>query len=602
MATYVLVGNQNCGKTTLFNALTGANQHTGNWPGVTVERKEGSISGAAIQVTDLPGTYSLHPYSEEERVTRDVLLQGGYDGVINVVDAACMGRGLYLTMQLLALGKPVILAVNMMDEARRQGIHLDVQELAQRLHVPVVPLSARTREGMDMLIGEITHRPAANSAAAAAPSIPTADEIDRCYRHIDQIVSACVHREVSLPSWTERIDKLATHGIAGYLLLALILLAMLWLTFGPVGSGLADLLAHGIDQITAHAVSSMKAHRVSPRLAAFVADGILTGVGSVVTFMPTVLLLLFLMSLLEDSGYMARAAFLMDRPLRRIGLSGHAFIPLLMGFGCTVPAAMAVKSMPGVRDRWLTTLLLPFMSCSAKLPVYAMLSQAFFTDAAWLTLTSLYIGGIGLSAAAAGVYAQTVCRGDAAPLLMELPIYRLPAWRSVLRTMWEKAADFIRRALTIILLASVAVWYMRSHTCMLAWTDMPAESMLGVLSGALAHLLVPLGFGRAEIASALLTGVLAKESIISTLAVLLGCDAGSETFLQALQGLLPGRAAALSLLTFAMLYTPCVAAVASMARTLNNRAKAIGAALGQTGIAWGCAWLVYKLCTLVEIC
>lgn len=596
MKHIVLVGNQNCGKTTLFNALTGLDQHTGNWPGVTVSRKSGMLRGLTeVEVTDLPGTYSIHPYTEEECVTGKALLDGGYDAIVNVVDATCLARGLYLTRQLKQLSRPVILALNMMDEVRRAGMHIDVSALSVLLDMPVIPLTARTGEGIDALRQAIRKAPEKRASAAqiTPPPIPTAGEIDAAYRNIDALLAKAVTQGRQTDALTARIDGVLLQTPLGLPILALLLMMVLWLAFGP----LSELLKAAFDALITRAGRGagawMQRSAVSPWLHGLITEGLLAGVGSVLSFLPTILLLLTGLSLLEDSGVMARAVYLLDRPMRRFGLSGRAFIPLLLGFGCTVPAAMAVRSMSGRRERLLTTLLLPFMSCGAKLPVYALLAQAFFPGFDGLVVAALYAGGILLSLTVAMLVSRWRHSGEAAPLLMELPAYRLPTVRSVVRGMWDRAGEFLRRAFSVILLATVAVWLMQHHTWRMAWTDEMSRSILGRLAGWLAPLLAPLGFGAPEAAAALMTGVLAKESIISTLAVLVGPEGIPAMF--------DSTAAAVSFLTFVLLYSPCVAALSAMGESMGRKRYALYAAFGQTAVAWGAAYLVYHVAGIANI-
>ncbi len=586
MTRIVLVGNQNCGKTTLFNALTGLHQHTGNWPGVTVSRKSGVLkTDPKSEIVDLPGTYSLHPYTEEERVTREMLLAGEYDIILNAVDATCLERGLYLTMQLLQLDRPVVLALNMMDEARHRAISIDVHRLSQMLNIPVIPVTARTGEGLNALLRAVRQcKKPTQSRKMNTPQNPTPAEIDGAYRHISRITSETVIQGTATVPLAEHLDRILTKPTIGLFAIAVLLFLVLWLAFGPIATCLKDAFAALINQAICGAASLL--HNASPHLLSLVTDGILAGVGSVLSFLPTILLLLAGLSLLEDSGLMARAVWLMDRPLRRFGLSGRAFIPLLLGFGCTVPAAMAVRGMSGSRERMTTTMLLPFMSCGAKLPVYALFAQAFFAGHETPLVVALYLSGVLLAMAAAVLLTRTHA---AAPLLMELPPYRLPTLRSVLRGMGERAGEFTRRAFSIILLATVAVWLMQHHTWRFAWTDALTESILGQLAGLLAPIFAPLGFGTPAASAALMTGVLAKESVISTLTIL---APGGIT------ALFPSTAAALSFLTFVLLYTPCVAALSAMSQALGRKRYALMVALGQFLVAWVAAFCVFRLVSL----
>ncbi len=588
MMRIVLVGNQNCGKTTLFNALTGLNQHTGNWPGVTVARKAGMMRGCVnVELIDLPGTYSLHPYTEEEKVTREVLLGGEYDCILNIADAACLARSLYLTRQLTALGRPVVLALNMMDELRRQGTTIDTAGLSRMLHVPVMPIAARSGQGLAALGQALLNH--AGSAQKPIPPMPalTEERIADSYREIDRILRETVRTGTQSRDFTQQCDRLLLQTPLGLPVLALVLAGVFLLAFGPLSMTLKEALDALIRRAMLGAEMLMSAAGVSAWLQSLVTDGLLAGVGSVLSFLPTILLLLTGLSLLEDSGLMARAVYLLDRPLRRFGLSGRSFIPLLLGFGCTVPAAMAVRSLPGRGERTLTTLLLPFMSCGAKLPVYALFVQAFFPHNGWLVMAALYLGGILLALALARIATCTAHRGAVAPLMMELPLYRLPTARSVLRGMTTRAGEFLRRTFSVILLATVAVWFLQHVTQGFAWTNQVEESLLMRLSGGIAPVLRPLGFGSAQAAAALLTGILAKESIISTMAVLSG-HAG-------LAGLFPDGACALSFLVFVLLYTPCTAALSAMGETFARKRHVLYLAIWQVTVAWLVAWCVYTI-------
>ncbi|MGN0794140.1 MAG: ferrous iron transporter B [Aristaeellaceae bacterium] len=592
MIRFVLAGNQNSGKTTLFNALTGENRHVGNWPGVTVERRSGSLRGRAdAEVTDLPGTYSLVPYTLEERVTRDVLLEGTYNAVINVVDATCLQRGLYLTLQLKALGVPVVVALNMMDDVRRRGDRIDIPALAALLDAPVVPVAARSGEGVADLTDAAMAHAAQSPVQPSALPVPTPELIDARYAQIADLLARTCRFAPPGRTLTERVDGVLLQTRAGLPLMIAALSAILFLTFGPVGAALsaaADGLIAAILSFLTNALDRLGASTV---LTDFITQGLLAGVGSVLSFLPTLLLMLLLLSLLEDSGFMARAAFLMDRPLRRIGLNGRAFIPMLLGLGCTVPAAMAARTMTSRRDRTFTVLLLPFLSCSAKLPVYALLTQRFFGRNAYLVILALYAGGMTMGVAMAHLMKETRFAGAPSPLLMELPVLRMPGGRSVLRGIRDRAGEFLLRVFSIIMLATAAVWLLRSFTPDLRWTDNPTESLLGKTASLIVPFLTPLGFGSPEAAAALMTGLLAKESIVSTLTILVG-DGG-------LQAVFPSSAAVLSFLTFALLYTPCTAALTAMSDALGSRRATAKSALVQLLTAWLAAWAVFRLASLV---
>ncbi len=664
MSILALAGNQNCGKTTLFNALTGLNQHVGNWPGVTVERKTGRVyAHREVEVVDLPGVYALSPYSEEEKVTRDFLLHGEWDAAVNVVDATSLERGLYLTLQLLTLGRPVVLALNMMDEVRKRGDQLDIPALSSALGIPVVPICARTGEGVEALLSACVPPPPLTApteplsgpvrqavrklekliapsaekqrlsasfmaqkllegdtdllnllpsaiAEQATKAVVEATQAwgregaamlaDARYRWIETLVRRVLNRADHGPTLTERIDRVALHPVAAFPLLAGMLLLVFSLTFGPVGSTLSEgfsaLLFRGVEA----ADEALAAISVAPGLRSLVVSGVLTGVCSVLSFLPTLLVLFLCLSILEDSGYMARAAFLMDRPLRALGLNGRCFIPLLMGFGCTVPAALATMAMPGRRDRRFTALLTPFISCGAKMPVYALISKAIFPRSHWVVIFALYLGGVLLAVCAAFV-GRAVFVGDAAPFVMELPTYRLPRPMSVLRTMADKASGFVKKAFTVILLSTVLVWFLRAFTPQLQSAETARESLLAAIAGKIAPALRPLGFGSAEAAAALLTGLLAKESVLSTLSVLCGVDASSAQMVMALRQLFPTAASALAFLTFVLLYPPCAAAQSALSRAMESRRLAAFSFLAQITVAWGCAFCVCRIATLLGV-
>lgn len=552
-----LAGNPNCGKTTLFNALTGANARTGNFPGVTVTRSEGVCRARPeITLVDLPGVYALRPYSDEERVTRSYLLGGAADAVISIADATCPARSLYLTLQLLELGVPVVLALNVMDALRAGGGSVDTAGLARALGIPVVPVSAALGEGLDALLdaaAQAAHGPPPDPWRALAPGP----------------VQTCV-------------QTLA--GLLG---------GVFYLTFHIIGPCLSRLLARGIAWLADAADGALTALDAGPLLHGLVREGVFAGVGSVAAFLPVILALFFFLSLLEDTGYLARVAFVMDRPLRRLGLSGQSAVPLLLGFGCSVPGVLAARTLPTRRDRALTIVLTPCMSCSAKAPVYAAFAAAFFPGRSAVVFLALYALGIGTAAGAAPLLGRTVLRGEAASFVMELPDYRWPDARSVLRRMWVRTKEFLARAFTVILAASVGVWVLRTFTPTWRVAASAGESLLAVAGQALAPVFAPLGFGDWRAATALMTGLLAKETVLSTLGVLLGGD---------LTAALPGvfsPAAAASFLLFTALYAPCVAAQAAMRQELGSRLGTLAAAIGSCVAAWCAAAVVYHIAVLL---
>ena len=660
--TFALAGNQNSGKTTLFNQLTGSNQHVGNFPGVTVDRKGGAIRGNPdTEITDLPGIYSLSPYSDEERVSRRFILDEKPTGIINIVDATNVERNLYLTMQLMELDVPMVLALNMMDEVRGNGGSIRINEMESLLGIPVVPISAAKNEGVDELVAHALHvaqyqeKPTrtdfcdkdANGGAvhrclhgimhliedhAAAAGIPlrfaasklvegdpyvtealhlsdnerdmvehiicqmeeergldrAAAIADMRFSFIKKLCDAAVvkPRESKEHRRSRRIDRVLTGKYTAIPVFISIMGLVFFLTFHVIGSGLQTLLAMGIDALTNLVDSALSAWNVSPALHSLVINGIFTGIGSVLSFLPIILVLFFFLSLLEDSGYMARVAFVMDKLLRKIGLSGRSIVPMLIGFGCTVPGVMASRTLPSARDRKLTILLTPFMSCSAKLPIYAFFSAAFFPRYAALVMVGLYLLGIVIGILFALVSKGTLFRGEAVPFVMELPNYRLPGVKNVLRLLWDKAKDFLQRAFTVILIATVVVWFLETFDFRLNIVENSHDSILAVIAGFLAPIFKPLGFGDWRMSTALIAGFMAKESVVSTVNVLFGSEAA---VLGALSPL-----AALSFLTFCLLYTPCVAAIASIRRELG-RGWSLLVVLFQCAIAWVAAFLVYLI-------
>ena len=696
--TFALAGNQNSGKTTLFNQLTGSNQHVGNWPGVTVEQKTGQMihhhhgrqthiglpslrrqtPDAAtlpteytdVKIVDLPGIYSLSPYSLEEIVSRNFIVTDKPDVVINCVDATNLERNLYLTLQLLELGRPTVVALNMMDEVRSRGDTIDLIKMEQTLGVPVVAISARKGEGLDELVRRameladhkryppqldicdgaahkalhaIQHliapqaeamgvlsryaatklfegdEPMSRQLALTPETRHIVDEIltameaelrmeraavmaDTRYRFIEKLLAACVVRGADEQgSRSDRIDSVLTHRVLAIPFFLLMMLAVFYITFGPIGSFLADgftaLVEAGIDWV-ALALSNLG---VAEWVRDLLVNGVLTGVGSVLSFLPTILMLFLLLSILEDSGYMARAAFLMDQPLRKIGLNGRAFIPMMMGFGCTVPAVMSARSMNTQRDRRFTIMLTPFMSCGAKVPIYALFTRAFFGGNQVLVMSVFYLVGILMAILAGLVLKRFFFHGEAAPFLMELPKYRLPTVRNVARQLWDKGRDFVTRAFTVIFLATLLVWFLQSFTFRLDAAADVQSSMLGALAGLIAPLFAPAGFGNVPAATAVLTGIMAKESVVSTLAVLSGVDAQSTQMLAAIRGIFPSTLSAVSFLLFILLYMPCVAAYAAMRREMESGRLAFVTVLSQTGLAWAIATLVYQLGRLLGL-
>lgn len=659
---FALVGNQNCGKTTLFNQLTGSNQHVGNFPGVTVDRKSGQIRGhAETEVTDLPGVYSLSPYTAEEAVTRSFVLGERPHAIINIVDATNIERNLYLTLQLLELGIPMVLAVNMMDEMRHNGGTILLNEMEHRLGIPVVPISAARNEGVDELVEHAIHvaryqecpqrhdfcraddshggslhrclhavmhlveerarmadlpvRFAAGKLLEGDAEVLEALHLDaderatmqhmlhvlERERHLDppaalaemrytfirELCRNCVVRphESREQQRSQAIDRVLTGRFTALPAFIAIMAMVFYLTFDGIGAWFQTLFEDGVQYATQWLASAMQALHISGVVQSLVADGICAGVGSVVSFMPIIVFLFFFLSLLEDSGYMARVAFVMDRLLRRIGLSGRSIVPMLIGFGCSVPAVMATRTLPSERDRRLTILLIPFMSCTAKLPVYAFLCATFFPGRGGIIMLALYLLGIAVGIVVAFLYKSTLLRGEPVPFVMELPNYRMPQAKNVAMLVWEKARDFVQRAFTVIFLASIAVWFFQHFDFRLAMVADASQSMLADVAGLIAPVFAPLGFADWRIVVALISGFMAKESIVGTLGILY--PAGT------LHGALTGSAA-YALLVFSLLYTPCVAAVAVIRRELSKRWAWL-VVVGQCVIAWLCAWAVSLL-------
>lgn len=637
MKTIALVGSPNCGKTTLFNAVTGLHQHVGNWAGVTVERKEGTQNG--VKWVDLPGVYALSPYSAEEKVTIDYLSGGDYDEILQIVDATALARGLYLTHQLTQLSRPMTIALNMMDECRKRGITIDTEKLSARLGIRVLPMSARDGTGVPELLRALKDGAKTPKSPPSAPytaiiqrmksALPEGklppefrawkalegDEMGAAeaaragqaqlraqsgmsaaaalsalrYAWADDLCAAVRKGNPDNPTRTDAIDALVLHPVLALPILAGLLALMLSLAFGRFGSGLSDGLTNIILMIQSALDGVLRHWQVAEALRRLIVEGLMTGVGSVVSFLPMLLILFACLSMLEDSGYMARAAFLMDRPMRALGLSGRSFIPLLLGFGCSVPAALSARSMRGERDRRFTLLMIPFVSCSAKMPVFAALST-LLPGGAWM-IFALCALGISLAALIAQILRKTLFPGESAAFVMELPPYRLPLMSSVLRKVLRRTGEFLSRACSVILLSSVAVWLIGRFTWTGAWAASTQESILGSIAGAIAPIFAPLGFGSVAVTAALLTGLLAKESIISTLAVL----AGQGSIRAALSASLPTPAAALALMTFVLLYPPCAAASASIIKGLKSRKLSALMVTGQCLLAWICAWIAYRL-------
>lgn len=637
MKTIALVGSPNCGKTTLLNAVTGLHQHVGNWAGVTVERKEGTQNG--VKWVDLPGVYALSPYSAEEKVTIDYLSGGDYDEILQIVDATALARGLYLTHQLTQLSRPMTIALNMMDECRKRSITIDTEELSARLGIRVLPMSARDGTGVPELLRALKDGAKTPKSPPSAPytaiiqrmksalpegNLPSefrawkaleGDEMGAAeaaragqaqlraqfgmsaaaalsalrYAWADDLCAAVRQGNPDNPTRADVIDALVLHPVLALPILAGLLALMLSLAFGRFGSGLSDGLTNIILMIQSALDGVLRHWQVAEALRRLIVEGLMTGVGSVVSFLPMLLILFACLSLLEDSGYMARAAFLMDRPMRALGLSGRSFIPLLLGFGCSVPAALSARSMRGERDRRFTLLMIPFVSCSAKMPVFAALST-LLPGGAWM-IFALCALGISLAALIAQILRKTLFPGESAAFVMELPPYRLPLMSSVLRKVLRRTGEFLSRACSVILLSSVVVWLIGRFTWTGAWAASTQESILGSIAGVIAPIFAPLGFGSVAVTAALLTGLLAKESIISTLAVL----AGQGSIRAALSASLPTPAAALALMTFVLLYPPCAAASASIIKGLKSRKLSVLMVTGQCLLAWICAWIAYRL-------
>ena len=666
---FALVGNQNSGKTTLFNALTGSNQHVGNFPGVTVEQKVGEIKNSkSNSVVDLPGIYSIRPYSTEEIVTRDFILNQKPDGIINIVDATSIERNLYLTLQLLSLKVPTVLALNMMDEVRENCGTIDTVGMSKLLGIPVVPISASKNEGIAELIDCAVHtaenkiKPSVSDFCAPGPvhrcihavchivedhaqrigvsqrytaikliegdDQPFIDKLGLTQNEFDLIEHSvvemeqerCLDRNAALADMryafiesvcektvvkcseskehlrSVKIDNLLTHKFLALPIFFAIMGLVFWLTFGVVGSFFSDLLSGGIDSLSGIVDTALTNWSVNAALQSLIIDGVFAGVGSVLSFLPLIVVLFFFLSILEDTGYMARVAFVMDKLLRKVGLSGRSFVPMIIGFGCSVPAIMATRTLASERDRKMTILLTPFMSCSAKIPIYAVFSAAFFPGHAALVMICLYIGGMLVGILAALLLNKTAFKGKPVPFVMELPNYRLPSFKSVMLLLWDKAKDFLQRAFTIIFLATIVIWFLGAFDFRLNYVTDHTQSLLAAIGQWISPIFAPLGFNDWRITTSLIAGFTAKEAVVSTLGVLTGTTAS------ALSGVLPGMfspLSAVSFLVFTLLYTPCVAAVATIRRELGSRIKTLGVVVGQCAIAWIFAFAVYQIGNLI---
>lgn len=664
---YALAGNQNCGKTTLFNQLTGSNQHVGNFPGVTVDQKMGEIRGEkGDAVVDLPGIYSIRPYSKEEIVTRDFILNEKPDGIINIVDATNIERNLYLTLQLLEMHIPMVLALNMMDEVRGNGGTIDLKKMEAQLGIPVIAISAIKNEGVEDLIHAIkevsgkhiypkvtdfcekgpVHRcihavshqvedhaeEIGMSPRFAASKIVEEDKgiierlklsqnelelmehsivemeqdsgmdrnaalADMRYTFIERVCEDAVIkcRESKEYKRSVRMDAVLTGKYFAIPVFLLIMMLIFWLTFGVIGSFLSDLLSLGIDTVSVWVEKALTAYGINPVVESLVIDGIFAGVGSVLSFLPIIVVLFFFLSILEDSGYMARIAFVMDRPLRKIGLSGKSFVSMLVGFGCSVPAVMSSRTLSSDRDKKMTIMLIPFISCSAKIPIYALFTSAFFPEHPVLVMMALYLLGIIVGLLVAIILNHTLFRGNSMPFMMELPNYRFPSVKSVMLLMWDKAKDFLQRAFTIIFLATMIIWFLQTFDSRLNVVTDSAESLLAMIGKCIAPIFAPLGFSDWRVATSLISGFSAKEAVVSTLSVLTGTTMSN---LSGSLGSIFTPLTAISFLVFTLLYTPCVAAVATIKREMGSAIQAFAVVLMQCGIAWACSFAVYRICLL----
>ncbi len=663
---FALIGNQNCGKTTLFNQLTGSNQHVGNFPGVTVDQKMGEIhtkSGQEGSVVDLPGIYSLRPYTNEEIVTRDFLLNEKPDGIINIVDATNIERNLYLTLQLIDLHIPMVLALNMMDEVRNNGGSINIKKMSEQLGIPVIPISAIKNEGVEELV-HTAFRVAQNkeypkvydfcepgpihrcihglchqvedhakklgmNARFAAVKLIEGDEgviwrLKLSQNEMDMIEHSIIEmekdsgldRNAALAEMrytfieklckdtvvkcqiskeylrSQRIDSVLTNRYLALPVFAAIMIFIFWMTFGSVGAFLSDYLSAGIDKLAGWVDYGLTVYGINPVVKSLVVDGVFSGVGSVLSFLPIILVLFFFLSILEDSGYMARIAFVMDTLLRKIGLSGRSFVPMLIGFGCSVPAVMSSRTLYSERDRNMTIMLVPYISCSAKIPIYTVFTAAFFPNHGVLVMALLYFGGMAVGGLMALIFKKLLFRGKPMPFVMELPNYRFPSAKSVLLLMWEKARDFIERAFTIIFVATIIIWFLQTFDAQLNVAADSAHSLLAMIGQWLAPVFAPLGFSDWRISTALITGISAKETVVSTLSVLLGTSASGVA---GAIGQLFTPLSAASFLVFTLLYTPCVAAIAAIHREMNSTLRTVGVVVLQCVVAWIMALIVYHV-------
>ena len=666
---FALVGNQNCGKTTLFNALTGSNQHVGNFPGVTVDSKIGQIKNSGgSSVVDLPGIYSLRPYTQEEVVTRDFILNEKPDGIINIVDATNIERNLYLTLQLLEMHIPTVVALNMMDEVRANGGTVDVMTMSTALGVPVIPISAAKGEGVSELVDKMVET-AKNKICPTVTDFCRSGAVHRCIHAVAHLIEDHANAEgvsprfcatkliegdptladklgldeneremiehsiVEMESETDfdrnealadmryvfiedvvekavvkcheskehrrsvRIDKVLTGKYTAIPVFLLVMFSVFFLTFNVIGSFFSDLLAQGIDALTALVDRGLTVYGINPVVHSLVIDGIFAGVGSVLSFLPIIVTLFFFLSVLEDTGYMARIAFVMDKLLRKIGLSGRSIVPMLIGFGCTVPAIMATRTLSSDRDRKMTVMLTPFMSCSAKIPIYSVFCAAFFPKYAALVMIGLYATGIIVGILVALVLKKTAFVGQPVPFVMELPNYRLPSPKSVLLLLWEKARDFLQKAFTVIFVGTLVIWFLQTFDARFNVVESSSDSMLAWIGRFISPVLAPAGFGDWRAATALLSGFTAKEAVVSTLAVLLGTT--TSALGGALSSLFPTGLAAVSFLIFTLLYTPCIAAIATVRKELRSVGSTVAIVALQCGVAWVMSTLVFNIGSLL---
>ena len=666
---FALAGNQNCGKTTLFNALTGSNQHVGNFPGVTVDQKMGDIKGTKnCSVVDLPGIYSIRPYTQEEIVSRDFILDGKPDGIINIVDATNIERNLYLTLQLLELNLPMVVALNMMDEVRANGGTVDVKKLSESLGVPVIPISAAKNEGVSELSDKMVYV-AKNRILPKRIDFCSDGPVHRCIHAVAHVIEDHA-RNISVPprfcatkliegddeyfadrleldknereliehsivemehdtgldrnaaladmrytfieksvvqsvvkcnesrehKRSVKMDKVLTGKYTALPVFFGVMFLVFWLTFNVIGSRLSDLLSLGIGALTNLCDKGLTAYGINPVVHSLIIDGIFAGVGSVLSFLPIIVTLFFFLSILEDTGYMARVAFVMDKLLRKIGLSGRSFVPMLIGFGCSVPAIMSTRTLSSDRDRKMTILLTPYMSCSAKIPIYAVFTAAFFAKYRALVMIGLYVTGIVLGIIVALILKKTAFKGEPVPFVMVLPNYRMPSPKSVFLLLWEKARDFLQRAFTVIFLATIIIWFLQSFDTRLNVVDDSADSLLAMVGKFIAPIFTPLGFGDWRAVTALISGFTAKEAVVSTLSVLM--NTGTAELGTVLPSIFNGLSA-VSFLVFTLLYTPCVAAVATIKKELGSRAKTVGVVFMQCAVAYLAAFIVYSIGSLI---